>query len=125
VTSVFICDDEPDYRALLRAAVEAEPDFTFAGEAGNGFEGVRAVAELQPDVVLLDLTMPELDGLDALMGVRKLSPETIRVVVTGHRSAWVRGESQAAGADLFLSKDMSPTDICRAVRELMGERELV
>ena len=74
--SVVVCDDVSEMRKLLRYALETDPRMQVVGEAADGREGARMIAELQPDVVLLDLSMPEMDGLEAIPEISSSAPDT-------------------------------------------------
>src|SRR3954452_23442351 len=75
---VFVADDVPDMRALVRFALEDSPDMVVVGEAGTGAEAVEGVGKTRPDVVLLDLSMPDLDGLEVIAVVLERSPDRDR-----------------------------------------------
>src|ERR687885_819105 len=72
--TVYLCDDVADIRLLMRFALEEDPELRVVGEAGDGVAGVQGVAETQPDVVLLDLSMPQLDGLEVIARLRSVAP---------------------------------------------------
>ena len=74
---VLLCDDAAGFRALMRYALQEDPAFTIVGEAADGHAGLQAVAELRPDVVLLDLLMPRLDGLERRAGSPALVDEVL------------------------------------------------
>ena len=71
---VLLCDDVQAFRALVRFSLEDEPGIEVVGEAANGFEGIRMATELQPDVIMLDLSMPEFDGLEAIPAISSMRP---------------------------------------------------
>src|SRR4051812_50094816 len=83
---VFLVDDVTELRMLVRIALEEDADFEVVGEAANGRDGVEGGAEAQPDVVLLDLSMPDMDGLEAIPLMRKRAPKA-RIVVLSATSA--------------------------------------
>jgi DNA-binding NarL/FixJ family response regulator len=87
---VFLCDDVAELRLLTRFALEQDPGLEVVGEAGDGRACVKAIAETQPDVVVLDLAMPEVDGLEAIPLIREAAPDTRIIVFSGfiaHRLA--------------------------------------
>ena len=108
---VVLIDDTPDIRLLLRMALEAGGRFRVVAEAGDGAAGVDEVARSQPDVVLVDLAMPVLDGLDALPGLRRACPAARIVVLSGFDSSRLLARTTAAGADGYLQKGLDPRDL--------------
>jgi DNA-binding NarL/FixJ family response regulator len=114
--SVLLVDDEELVRFGLRTVLEAAGDFTVVGEAGNGADGVAAAEELRPDVVLMDIRMPVMDGLTATERILALpDPPPVAVLTTFHVDEYVYA-ALAAGAAGFLLKDTPPRQIAAAVR---------
>jgi DNA-binding NarL/FixJ family response regulator len=114
--SVLLVDDEELVRFGLRTVLEAAGDFTVVGEAGNGADGVAAAEELRPDVVLMDIRMPVMDGLTATEQILALpDPPQVAVLTTFHVDEYVYA-ALAAGAAGFLLKDTPPRQIAAAVR---------
>src|SRR4051794_34806183 len=101
---VFLVDDVAELRALVRIALEEDPEIEVVGEAANGREGVEGVAEAQPDVVLLDLSMPDMDGLEAIPLMRKRAPKARIVVLSGHEAGRVSRAALDQGAADYLNK---------------------
>src|SRR3954451_7557219 len=95
---VFVADDVPDMRALVRFALEDSPDMVVAGEAGTGRQGVDGGGKTRPEHVLLDLSMPDLDGLEVIPVVLEHSPETGIVVFSGFEAARMRAPTLELGA---------------------------
>ncbi|HJX46272.1 MAG TPA: response regulator [Gaiellaceae bacterium] len=112
---VLICDDIEAMRNLLRIVVELDPRFRVAGEAGNGDEAVTQAQELQPDVILLDLSMPGRTGLDALPAIRVVAPAAAVIAFSGLDESVVAEAALAAGAALFLQKGARPDAILAAI----------
>jgi DNA-binding NarL/FixJ family response regulator len=83
---LLISDDHPVVRAGLRGMLSAEPDFEVVGEATNGAEAVALTGELRPDIVLMDLRMPEVDGVTAISQIKEEYPETQVLVLTTYES---------------------------------------
>jgi DNA-binding NarL/FixJ family response regulator len=112
--TVLLADDQPLVRAGLRALLDTEEDMTVIGEAADGAEAVREAGRLRPDVVLMDIRMPEVDGLQA---TRTLTAAGVRVVVvtTFDLDEYVY-EALRSGASGFLVKDAEPAEIRHAVR---------
>jgi DNA-binding NarL/FixJ family response regulator len=115
-TRVLLVDDEELVRFGLRTVLESAGDFEVVGEAGDGAAGVAAAAELRPDVVLIDIRMPVLDGLAATRKILALPhPPQVAVLTTFHVDDYVYA-ALAAGAAGFLLKDTPPREIAAAVR---------
>jgi len=116
--SVFLVDDVKELRVLLRLVLEEDAAIKVVGEASDGREGVEGVARAQPDVVLLDLSMPDMDGLEAIPLIRERAPDARIVVLSGHEAGRVSLEALQQGATRFLNK-ASELDVIRgAVREV-------
>ena len=113
----MICDDQPAFREVLRAVLELEDGVEVVGEAANGAEGVEAVRSLQPDVLLLDVAMPVMDGIEALPLVVAAAPGTGVVVLTGVTSAQVKQRALDAGASVVLEKGTAVEELARRVRD--------
>jgi DNA-binding NarL/FixJ family response regulator len=114
--SVVLVDDQPLIRAGLRMIVESEPDLRLAGEAEDGASAVALSRELHPDVVLMDVRMPGMDGIEATIAVLAASPETRVVMLTTFDVDGYVYESLRAGASGFLLKDVTPERLIEAVR---------
>jgi len=123
--SAVIVDDTPDLRLLLRITLEQEGDFQVVAEAENGQQGVEQIAALKPDLVLLDLAMPVMDGLEALPRIREVCPSARVVVLSGFEADAMAHRAMSAGADGYLQKGMSPRRILHYVRRLLTGNEAV
>ncbi|MCW3041545.1 MAG: chemotaxis protein CheY [Solirubrobacterales bacterium] len=110
---VFLCDDNEQYRLLARIVLE--PIYEIVGEAGDGVEAIELAPELAPDVVLLDLNMPRLNGHEALPRLRELLPHARLLVLTSGQATDERERALAAGADGFILK---PESVYALVGEL-------
>jgi NarL family two-component system response regulator LiaR len=117
VISVLIADDHPFVRHGLRAYLETLDDMVVAGEAGNGVEAVELVERLLPDVVLMDLVMPELDGIGAIRRIREIAPSTKVIALTSFDDDERVFPAIKAGAAGYLLKDVRPADLAEAVRK--------
>jgi DNA-binding NarL/FixJ family response regulator len=124
--AVLLVDDEELIRAGLRAIIEAEPDLTVVGEAGDGAEVVPLVTKLRPDVVLMDVRMPAVDGIQASRHILSTvaDPPKILVVTTFENDDYVY-EALLAGANGFLLKRARPEEILQAIRVVAGGDSLL
>jgi DNA-binding NarL/FixJ family response regulator len=112
---VLVCDDSAAMRVLLRTIVETTDGLRYAGEAGDGAEAITEAQRLQPDVILLDLSMPVRTGLDALPEIKTVAPRARVLVFTGLTGTLVEEAVRAAGADGFIGKHASPGEIVEAI----------
>ena len=113
---VLIADDQALVRSGFRLVVETRDDLEVVGEAENGAEAVRLTAELEPDVILMDIRMPEVDGIEATRRiVASGSAARILVLTTFDLDEYVYAAIRA-GASGFLLKDVRPTDLVDAIR---------
>jgi DNA-binding NarL/FixJ family response regulator len=113
---VLLCDDAAGFRALMRYALEEDPVFAVVGEAADGEAGLEAVAALRPDVVLLDLSMPRLEGIDAIVAMRARCPHTRIVALSGFTAEDKAEAALAGGAHAYLEKGTEMVKISAAVR---------
>ncbi|PUA81120.1 response regulator [Nocardioides currus] len=115
---VLVVDDDPLVRSALSLMLGGQPDLVLVGEAGNGAEAVAAVERERPRVVLMDIRMPVMNGLDATRAIVELpDPPSVIVLTTFHADEHVVA-AVAAGADGFLLKDTPPHEIVSAVRRV-------
>jgi DNA-binding NarL/FixJ family response regulator len=117
MTTVLLVDDHPVVREGLRGMIDAEPDLTVIGEAGSGTEAIAMAESLCPDVILMDLRMPDVDGVTATERILKKLPQTRIVVVTTYESDADILRAVEAGAAGYLLKDASRADLAEAVRD--------
>ena len=118
VVTVVVVDDTPDLRMLTRMALELDSGVRVVGEAENGREGIEVVDLHQPDVVVLDMAMPIMDGLEALPHLRRVCPSARVLVVSAFDSGTVSASAVDAGADGYVQKGVSPLDLLEQVRAL-------
>jgi len=120
VIRVLIADDHGVVRQGLRTFLELQEDIEVVGEAADGAQALRAAAALQPDVVLMDLVMPELDGVAAIEGLRERAPATRALVLTSFLDEDKVLPAIRAGAAGYLLKDVEPAELVRAIRTVDG-----
>ena len=116
MTTVVVVDDHRLVRAGLRTIIDASGDLRVVGEAGDGAEAVTVVGELAPDVVLMDLSMPGVGGIEAIRRLRASGATTPVVVLTSFAEADRVRDAVEAGAIGYLRKDSEPGDVLDAVR---------
>ena len=116
MTSVLIADDQALVRVGLRKILENEPETTVVGEAVDGEDAVAATARLRPDVVLMDIRMPVLDGIEATRRIVRAHPSTRVLVLTTFGLDTYVYDALRAGASGFMLKDAPPEEIAAAVR---------
>lgn len=122
---ILIAEDHTILREGLRALLASSPDFEVAGEAGDGHEAIRCAADLAPDVVLLDLSMPRMDGMEAIAEIKRGSPETKVVVLTIHNAEEYVLAALRSGADGYVLKDARHAELVMAIRSVLaGKRYL-
>ena len=127
MTRVLLADDQALVRAGFRALLDAQPDIEVVGEAGDGAEAVALVARRQPDVVLMDIRMPHVDGLEATRRITTdaaLAGTRVVVLTTLELDEYVFGALRA-GASGFLLKDIDPPDLLAAVRVVAAGEALL
>ena len=119
---VFLCDDVSSLRQMLRFALEDDGTMEVVGEAADGEAGVEGVRRTRPDVVVLDLSMPKLDGLSAIPLLREVSPDSGIVVFSSREDDGIAEHVVERGADRFLSKGADLDDIRATVQAVAEER---
>lgn len=113
---VLIADDHTIVRSGVRLLLEGEPDIDVVGEALNGKEALELAAELQPNVILMDIAMPEIDGLEATRQIKERWPQIEVLVLTMHRSEEYFFEMLRNGASGYVLKAADTEDLVKAVR---------
>jgi len=117
---ILIAEDHVLVRSGIRSLLARDHDFVVVGEVGDGREAVRAVGELKPHVVLMDLTMPGMNGMEAIVDIKRRYPETRVIVLTLHKTEEFILASMNAGADGYLLKEATPAELTAAVRCVRG-----
>jgi DNA-binding NarL/FixJ family response regulator len=109
--TILIVDDNAHIRKSLRWLLEQELDWQVCGEASNGAEGVSAAARLKPDVVLLDLSMPVMNGIDAARELKKLIPKTHLLMFTSFPTPVIEDAARSVGIEAFVAKSDGATTL--------------
>jgi DNA-binding NarL/FixJ family response regulator len=115
---VLVVDDEQLFVEMVEAMLAADPLIDVVARAYNGREAVERALELQPDLTLMDLAMPEVDGIQAIAEIRAAHPDTCILVLTGGNDPADIDEARKAGAAGYLTKDRIATELLPAVRDL-------
>jgi len=118
---VLICDDLDAIRELLRLVIDDEPTMHVVGEAADGRAAISEAGRLQPDVILLDLAMPVMTGMEALPELRRIAPAAVIIVLSGFASSVADSELRALGADAYIEKGSSMVAIVDTLARLAAE----
>jgi DNA-binding NarL/FixJ family response regulator len=114
---ILVVDDHPAFRKALTSALNQVKDIEVAGEAGGGTEATARAVDGDPDLVLMDLSMPDLDGIQAMRRIHESKPELPIVILTAHADPGVEREARDAGASGFLAKGTALEDIVIVLHE--------
>ncbi len=112
---ILLVDDHAVVRAGLRMLLGADPELVIAGEAETGAEGVRLACELEPDVVLMDISMPDISGIEATRRIKEQRPDVAVLALTMHEDDQYFFEMLAAGASGYVPKRAAPNDLLSAI----------
>ena len=119
-TSLLLCDDMPEIREFIRAEIDRHPDLRVIGEATDGVEAVEMAKALQPDLVVLDLSMPRMDGSAALAKILEHDAAVAVVILTGMEDPALETDLMTRGASAFIRKGASLTEIIETIRAVVG-----
>lgn len=122
ITTIFIADDHPLVRCGLQALLQAQTDYQIAGEAGDGQAALRQIERLRPSIVISDITMPGLNGLDMIGEIHKRLPTCRVILLTMHINESFIREAWRNGAAAYVDKDSSPEEVLVAIREVVEGR---
>lgn len=117
--TVLLADDHAVMRSGLRLLIDNQADMHVIGEAGDGLQAIEQAAALQPDVVLLDLTMPKIDGLTSLKQIRERAPHTRVLILTMHADEQYLREAIGRGASGYVVKQAADQEVLSAIRAVM------
>jgi DNA-binding NarL/FixJ family response regulator len=119
---ILVVDDHPVVRHGLRTLLRSRPEWEIIDEAEDGLEAVEKADRLQPDVILLDVSMPRMDGLEACRRIRKSVPKSEVLIVTQHDSPQMMREALGAGARGYVVKSEAARDLLAAVDTVSQHR---
>jgi DNA-binding NarL/FixJ family response regulator len=125
VIKIVIVDDHPVVREGIGAMLKREPDFVIVGEASNGKEAIEKAHELSPDVMLMDLRMPEIDGVEAITRIKAEKPEIKFIILTTYSDDEYIFRGIAAGARAYLLKDAPRDELFKAIRAVSRGESLI
>ncbi len=115
---VLLADDNVTFRHGLRKLLESDAQMVVVGEARDGLEAVTFAARRHPDVVLLDIRMPGLDGLAAAREIKQASPEVTIIILTSYDTPALRSRARESGVRAYLRKDIGEAELLRHVRDV-------
>jgi DNA-binding NarL/FixJ family response regulator len=120
--SLFLVDDVPELRELIRFGMEDDPAFEVVGEAGDGRSALEGIAEAQPAAVLLDLSMPDMNGLEAILQIRRSDPDVAIIVLSGFSADRMGAPAIERGADGYVEKGSPIQELRDAIRTAVAAR---
>lgn len=120
--SIVIAEDQTILREGLKSLLSSHPDLKVVGEAGNGLEAIQCAKDRCPDLILMDLSMPRMTGLSALIEIKRVNPQTKIVVLTVHSAEEYILSTLQAGADGYVLKESHSTELLTAIRHVLDGR---
>jgi DNA-binding NarL/FixJ family response regulator len=121
VRSVLVVDDTPAIRKLVCDIFASEEDIEVSGQAENGREAIEKAQLLRPDLIVMDLYMPLMNGFEATRALKRLMPAVPVIIFSAHLDAFMEKEAQRAGAAAIVSKSDPVAVLVRKTRELLGQ----
>jgi len=118
---MLLVDDQAVVRRGLRVLFHLEPDLEIVGEASSGGEALALAQALTPDVVLMDIEMPEMDGIELTAALRRVVPQSAVVILSIHDDTQTRARAQAAGAVAFVEKRGATDALLAVIRQAAGQ----
>jgi two-component system response regulator NreC len=116
---LLIVDDHEVFRRGLRSLLEPFAEWQICGEAVDGMDAIQQFKTLRPDIVVMDITMPQLNGLEATKLIKQQSPDTQVVIITQHDSPQIRNVALQSGATSFVTKSAVGSELVSAVKDLL------
>lgn len=123
MTTIVLAEDHQIVRQGIRAILEREPGFNVVGECSDGLEAAQLVEQIQPDVLVLDLMIPSLSGVEVARQVRQRSPDTCIVILSMHTAEAYVLEALQAGAMAYVLKESHSDELVRAIRNALDGRK--
>ena len=120
--SVYLVDDVPELRELVKYGMQDDPAFEVVGEAGDGRSALAGIAETRPAAVLLDLSMPDMNGFEAILEIRKSDPDVAIIVLSGFSVDRMGPKTLERGADRYVEKGTPMDELRDATRTAVEER---
>ncbi len=120
--SVYLVDDVPELRELVKYGMEDDPTFEVVGEAGDGRSALEGIAKIRPAAVLLDLSMPDMNGLEAILEIRKNDPDVAIIVLSGFSADRMGPPTLERGADRYVEKGTPMEELRDATRTAVAAR---
>ncbi len=117
--SILLVDDSPLIRRSLRRLLEIEPNWVICGEAENGCDAIDKAKELRPDLIVIDLAMPVLNGIVATSLLKQIMPAVSIVMFTSFSNPHIKRTAMAAGLDAFVDKSESPETLLGCIEQLL------
>jgi DNA-binding NarL/FixJ family response regulator len=118
---ILIVDDHANVRRIIRDYLENESGFEVCGEAVDGYDAIQKAKELNPDLIILDLSMPQMSGIEAARVLKKVLPQTPIVMLTSHDPSTLRYDTRAAGIDAVVAKDGDMSLLVASLQSLLQE----
>lgn len=122
---IVIAEDHTILREGLRSLLSSDPNFEIVGEAEDGREAIRCVEKLKPDLILTDLSMPRMNGMEAIKEIRRVSPVTKILVLTVHKTEEYILATFRAGANGYLLKDSTHAELVMAVKKVLSGKQYI
>jgi CheY-like chemotaxis protein len=120
---ILVVDDHESVRAGIRALLATDSTVTVCGEARDGYDAVEKAKEMRPDILLMDVTMPVMNGMDAARQIKQVLPKTTIIIVTQHDSREMLRQALDAGAVAYIVKSRLPADLFAAIEKVSGRNQ--